>query len=311
MAIAFLSDSDNAGAWGRALGRELPDDEIVVGADAARARAGGIEAAVVWSPPAGLLAGLPRLRAIFSLGAGVDHVFADPHLPEGVPIVRLIDPALTEQMTEWVVMNVLRHHRLMPVYARQQAERRWRRHDIPRARDRRVGIMGLGELGAAAARALRPFGFPLNAWVRRPRAWDAGRLFAGANGLTPFLAASDIVVCLLPLTPETEGILNARAFAAMPKGAAVINGARGGHVVAADLVAALDAERLSAATLDVFSAEPLPRDDPLWRHPRITITPHVAALTLADSAAREIAANIRRMRAGRPMQGTVDPARRY
>jgi glyoxylate/hydroxypyruvate reductase A len=311
MAIAFLSDADKTGEWARALAQELPGEDIVIGADAALARAADIEAAVVWYPRPGALARMPRLRGIFSLGAGVDHVFTDPDLPDGVPIVRLIDPALTEQMTEWVVMNVLRHHRLMPVYARQQASAQWRRHDIPRAGARRVGLMGLGELGHAAATALAPFGFPLAAWVRGPRTWSGGTVFVGAEELEPFLARSDIVVCLLPLTPETEGVLNARAFARMPEGAAVINGARGGHVVARDLIAALDSGHLSAATLDVFAHEPLPASDPLWRHPRITITPHVAALTLAETAAREIAGNIRRMRASQPMTGTVPPRRRY
>ncbi len=311
MAIAFLSDADKIGEWARALGRELPSEEIVIGADAALARAADIEAAVVWYPRPGVLARLPGLRAIFSLGAGVDHVFTDPALPDGVPIVRLIDPALTEQMTEWVVMNVLRHHRLMPVYAQQQAAGQWRRHDIPRAGARRVGLMGLGALGHAAAAALAPFGFPLAAWVRSARDWSGGELFVGAEGLEAFLARSDIVVCLLPLTPETAGILNARTFALMPEGAAVINGARGGHVVAADLIAALDSGHLSAATLDVFTQEPLPDSDPLWRHPLVTVTPHVAAVTLADTAAREIAENIRRLRAGRPMTGTVPPARGY
>ena len=311
MTIAFLSDADKTGDWARALARELPGDDIVIGVEAALAHANDIDAAIVWYPKPGVLAQLPGLRAIFSLGAGIDHVFTDPHLPAGVPIVRLIDPALTEQMTEWVVMNVLRHHRLMPIYASQQARGQWHRHDIPRARARRVGLMGLGELGRAAAIALTRFGFPLAAWVRSPRAWSEGKLYAGADGLAPFLARSDIVVCLLPLTPETGGILNADAFARMPAGAAVINGARGGHVVAKDLIAALDSGHLSAATLDVFTQEPLPESDPLWRHPRITITPHVAALTLVETAAHEIARNIKRLRAGRPMAGIVSPAQRY
>ncbi len=311
MTIAFLSDADKTGEWARALAQELPGEDIAIGTDAALAHAADIDAAVVWYPRPGVLTQMPGLRAIFSLGAGVDHVFTDPALPDGIPIVRLIDPALTEQMTEWVVMNVLRHHRLMPTYARLQAAGQWRRHDIPRARARRVGLMGLGELGRAAAQALTPFGFPLAAWVRNARDWSGGKLFVGADGLVPFLTRSDIVVCLLPLTPETEGILDARAFACLPEGAAVINGARGGHVVAPDLIAALDSGHLTAATLDVFNPEPLPESDPLWHDPRITITPHVAALTLADTAAREIARNIIRLRAGQPMTGLISPGRRY
>jgi glyoxylate/hydroxypyruvate reductase A len=311
MAILFLSEADKTGEWAAALARELPGDKVLIGAAAARTRAAEIEFAVVWQPPPGLLATLPRLDAIFSLGAGVDHAFADPELPEGVPLVRLIDPALAEQMAEWVAMNVLRHHRLMPLYAEQQTRAYWKRHDIPRARARRVGIMGLGELGHAAAATLKPFGFPLAAWVRTPRAWGGGDVFAGAEGLAPFLTRSDIVVCLLPLTPATRGILDAEAFARMPVGGAIVNGARGGHVVVGDLIAALDADRLSGATLDVFEHEPLSADSPLWRHPRVTITPHAAAITLADTAAHEIAANIRRRRQGRPMTGAVDRARGY
>lgn len=311
MAILFLSDADKVGAWARALSHELPDEEILIGAEAGLARAADIEAAVVWYPPPGLLARLPNLRAILSLGAGVDHVFTDPLLPQNVPIVRLIDPALTEQMTEWVVMNVLRHHRLMPIYAEQQTEGRWHRHDIPRARDRRVGLMGLGELGRDAARALAPFGFPLAAWVRKARQWRDGEIFAGTQGLRDFLARSDIVVCLLPLTPETESVLDARAFAAMPQGGAVINAARGGHVVTDDLIAAIDSGHLSGATLDVFRHEPLAKDDPLWRHPRITITPHVAALTLAETAARQFAVALHCVRTGRTVPGSVDRARGY
>jgi glyoxylate/hydroxypyruvate reductase A len=262
---------------------------------------------------------LPGLGAIFSLGAGVDHLFTDPDLPAHLPIIRLIDPALTEQMAEYVAMNVLRHHRALPDYALQQARAYWKRRDVPRARNRRVGIMGLGELGLAAARALRPFGFPLAAWVRRGVRLTRSEndrptgieLFAGPDGLAPFLKQNDIVVCLLPLTPETSGILDARAFALMPDGAAVINGARGGHVVATDMIAALDSGKLSGATLDVFEPEPLPADHPLWRHPRVTITPHVAAVTLPETAGHEIAANIRRFREGRPMIGVIDRRQGY
>ncbi|MFM2128692.1 MAG: hypothetical protein RL477_238 [Pseudomonadota bacterium] len=311
MAILFLSDADKTGEWAAALAAELPDEEVLIGAEAGLARAADIDFAVVWYPPPGLCAQLPGLRAIFSLGAGVDHALLDPDLPDRVPLVRLVDPALTEQMAEWVAMNVLRHHRLMPVYAAQQDESRWKRHDVPRAGARRVGIMGLGELGRAAAKAIHPFGFPLAAWVTSPRPWEQGEIHAGPEGLAAFLARSDIIVCLLPLTDATRGILDARAFALMPRGAAVINGARGGHVVVADLIAALDSGRISAATLDVFEREPLPADDPLWRHPRITITPHVAAVTLAETAAREIAANIRRCHRGLPMAGVIDRGRQY
>ncbi len=171
--------------------------------------------------------------------------------------------------------------------------------------------MGLGVLGSAAARALADLGFPLAGWTRTARAWPLGKAFHGRDGLRPFLSISDILVCLLPLTPETEGILDAAAFAALPSGAALINAARGGHVVEADLLAALDSGALGAATLDVFDTEPLPQGHPFWAHPRVRVTPHVAAITYGDTTAREIALNIKRFRAGAPMSGLVDRRRYY
>lgn len=309
MAILILSPSRAADRWAGALARELPDEDIRINTGPEGDKE--IEFAVVWKPSPGRLAAIPGLEAIFSIGAGVDHVFADPRLPSDVPVIRLIDPTLTTQMTEYVVMNVLWHHREMDAYAALQAQSTWRHLHPPRTPDRRVGIMGLGILGEAAARALAPFGFALNGWTRTPRDWPLGRAFHGVDGLAPFLGASDILVCLLPLTPETEGILNADTFAALPEGACLINAARGGHLVEADLLEALDTGGLRAATLDVFAEEPLAPGHPFWSHPKIRITPHVAALTYADAAAREIAANIARFRAGKPMTGVVDHDRRY
>ncbi|TDI67558.1 MAG: glyoxylate/hydroxypyruvate reductase A [Alphaproteobacteria bacterium] len=309
MAILFLSDAAAATAWADALANELPDEVIRV--NTGPGDDGDVEFAVVWQPAKGRLARIPNLRAIFSLGAGVDHIFADSELPAHVPVFRLIDPVLTAQMAEYVVMNVLWHHRGMDQYAAHQAGRRWRQADLPRTARRRVGIMGLGVLGSAAAEALARFGFPLAGWTRTARDWPLGEAFHGRGGLRPFLAISDILVCLLPLTPETEGILDAGAFAALPSGAALINAARGGHVVEADLIDALDSGALGAATLDVFATEPLAQDHPFWAHPRVRVTPHVAAITYGDTTAREIALNIGRFRAGAPMSGLVDRARRY
>lgn len=309
MAILFLSQEDPEDAWGAALARELPGETLRL--NTPPAEDSDVEFAIVWRPPRGRLTDIPSLKAIFSLGAGVDHVLADPDLPEGVPVIRLIDPDLTAQMTEYVVMNALWHHRRMDSYAAQQREARWRQLDQPLAQTRRVGLMGLGVLGQAAAEALARFGFPLAAWTRGSRGWAVGELFSGPHELGPFLGRTDILVCLLPLTDETRGILDARALARLPAGAALINAARGPLVVEADLIEALDSGRLSGATLDVFAREPLPADHPFWTHPRIRITPHVAAITFATSGAREIAANIRRFRAGEPMIGVVDRTRGY
>lgn len=309
MAILFLSEADPEAAWAEALARELPDETLRLNTPAADD--GDVEFAIVWAPPPGRLAGIPGLRAIFSTGAGVDHIFADPELPADVPVVRLIDPDMTAQMTEYVVMNVLWHHRRMEEYAAQQREARWRQHDPPPAADRRVGLMGLGVLGGAAGEALARFGFPLAAWTRHPRDWALGEVFSGREGFGPFLARTDILVCLLPLTGETRGILDAGALTRLPEGAALINAARGPLVVEDDLRRALDAGHLSGATLDVFAREPLPADHPFWVHPRVRVTPHVAAITHAASGARVIAANIRRFRAGEPMKGVVESERGY
>jgi glyoxylate/hydroxypyruvate reductase A len=215
-------------------------------------------------------------------------------------------------MSEYVAMNVLRHHRRMPDYAALQAEGRWQPLlPAPDTASRRVGLMGFGVLGQDAAEKLGPFGFPLRAWTRSRRDLPGIENFHGAAGLPPFLSGCDILVCLLPLTAETRGILNAERLAALPAGAALINAARGGHVVSADLLAALDAGQLSGATLDVTDPEPLPPDHPLWRHPQVTITPHVASLTLPRTAAAIMAETIRRLRAGRPVEGLVNLDRGY
>jgi glyoxylate/hydroxypyruvate reductase A len=304
MAILFQSGVDRWSDWQPRLQALLPGDTFRRHPDIGDPAA--IEFAVVWKPPPGLLASLPNLKGVLSIGAGVDHILADPTLPN-VPVVRLLDPSLATQMAEYVTLHVLAHHRRQGEYAAQQRDGVWRILDVPDATRRRVGIMGFGALGEAAADRLAPFGFPLAGWARHQRTHDGVALFAGDDGLAPFLARTDILVCLLPLTPATSGVLNARTLALLPKGAALINAARGAHVVIADLLAALDSSHLSGATLDVFPDEPLPADHPLWRHPKVTVTPHVAAITWPDHAAAIIAGSIQRLRAGRPVAGTVDP----
>ncbi|HEY4136101.1 MAG TPA: glyoxylate/hydroxypyruvate reductase A [Alphaproteobacteria bacterium] len=305
MALLFYSASDNKADWRAALARAMPNEELRLWPD--MGAPGDIEFAIVWKPQAGLLAGLPNLKAILSLGAGIDHLTSDPQLPRHLPLVRLIDPPLTAQMSEYVVMNVLRHHRRMPDYARQQAEGRWAPLlPPPMAARRRVGVMGIGVLGADALDKLKPFGFPLRGWARSAHAIPGVDCFHGDAGLLPFLEGCDILVCLLPLSAETRGILDAKRLKALPAGAAVINAARGAHAVAADLIAALDSGQLSGATLDVFDPEPLPADHPLWRHPKVTITPHAASWTIPETAALIMAASVAALRAGRKPPGLVD-----
>ena len=305
MAILFYSQSDSQPDWTSAIAKVMPGESLRIWPNIGPVDE--IEFAIVWKPPRGLLAGLPNLKGILSLGAGIDHLISDAELPRHLPLVRLIDPSLTAQMSEYVVMNVLRHHRLMPEYARQQAEGLWKPLlPPPLAAERRVGVMGLGVLGRDALAKLAPFGFQLRGWARTAHAIAGVQCFHGAEGLRAFLQSCDILVCLLPLSEATRGVLNAERLALLPQGASLINAARGGHVIATDLIAALDSGQLAAATLDVFEPEPLPPDHPLWRHPRVTVTPHAAAWTIPASAAGVMAAAIAAIRAGRKPAGLVD-----
>lgn len=240
-----------------------------------------IRFAVAWKPEQGLLASLPGLEVIFSLGAGVDHLFADPTLPD-VPIVRVVDPNLTTHMVEYVCWRVLDHHRLGPAYRAQQGKLQWRPHKQNVAREVSVGIMGLGELGRAAAAALLALGFRVNGWSRSGGAMPGVRSYAGPDGLTAFLGQTDILVVLLPLTPATEGIIDYDLLRGLrrtgPFGSPVlINAGRGLLQRDEDICRALDDGTLAGASLDVFAVEPLPDDSPLWAHPAAFVTPHIAA----------------------------------
>lgn len=309
MALLIKTDIDRANSWRRAFAKYAPHLDVrdwEVPGDLA-----DIKYALVWEPPSGALKQMPNLEVIFSIGAGIDHLASDRDLPEGVPIVRMVESGLTAGMTEFVVMSVLYHHRFMLDYANQQRESRWREiEQIPTAR-RRVGIMGLGVLGGDAARRLLDFGFPLAGWSRNRKDLPGVESFHGQEGLTPFLARTDILVCLLPLTPETDGLLDARVFDALPDGAVLISVGRGKHVVEDDLLAALDSGKLRGATLDVFRNEPLPPDSPFWSHPRVVVTPHVASMTIPDTAAESVLANIARFEAGEPLDHVVDLKRGY
>ena len=310
MALLLKTDIEREdGTWQRALRAHAPD--LTVHDWPYEGDPAEIEFALVWAPPRGALRRFPNLRAIFSIGAGIDHLASDPDLPEGVPVVRMVEPGLTSGMTEFVILSVLTHHRFMLDYAAQQRDKVWR--EIPQiaAGRRRIGIMGLGVLGGDAGEKLAALGFDVAGWSRRPKERPGITAFHGADGLAPFLARSDILVCLLPLTPETEGILNARAFAALPRGAALISIGRGNQVVEADLLAALDSGQIGGASLDVFREEPLPPESPFWAHPRAIVTPHVASMTIPDTAAEAVAANIRRLHAGQPLLHVVDLKRGY
>ena len=269
-----------------------------------------------WKHPEGSLAGLPNLAAIFSLGAGVDHLFADARLPDA-PIARVVDPDLTTRMSEYIVLHCLAILRQQRRYDRQQRERSWDddRHQ-PAARSVRVGIMGLGELGLDAAGKLQLMGFDVAGWSRSQKSVATLTTFAGEAGMAAFLGRTDILVSLLPLTPGTRGIIDATLLAGLARdgrlgGPFLVNAGRGGLQVEADILAALQAGTLQGATLDVFETEPLPPDSPLWSHPAVTVTPHNAAMSEPEAVAGLIAGQIARLEAGEPLEHVVDAARGY
>ena len=310
MTLIFYSANDSWEDWSAYLSRDVPEipmrhwDEP--GNDAA------VRFALVWNPPRGeLRRRFPNLEYIFSLGAGVDALLDDPDLPHSVPVVRMVEEALVIGMTEYVALHVLRIHRQQRDFEIQQRTGEWRQIVTPLAPDRKVGLMGLGVLGSDAAAALTALRFDVASWTRTPKAVPGVYCFHGDDGLGPFLARTEILVALLPLTDDTRGILNADLFAQLPKGAGLINAGRGGLQVEADIITALDSGQLSEAVLDVFSTEPLPEGNPLWRHPKVTLTPHNAALTGSETGAREVAANLQRVLAGERPHNIVDTKAGY
>lgn len=310
MALLFICDGEDPNIWEQALRAEIPDLDMRVGAPGIGEET-DIDIALAWQPPRGLMAELPNLKAILSLGAGVEHILRDPELPPGVPVARLIDPGLQTGMVEFITMEVLSHHRRAPEYRAQQRAGKWNLLRQTLSRDRRIGILGLGHLGAACGTTLARFGFPVAGWARTEKDVGGIQSHTGEDGLFALLERSDILVCLLPLTPDTEDILDATTLGALPRGAVLINAARGKHVVDDDLLDALDTGQLSAATLDVYRQEPLPGGHPFWAHPKITMYPHAAAWTLPESAAPVIAENIRRATDGRELLGQIDIRRGY
>lgn len=270
-----------------------------------------IEVALAWKPPAGLIASFPNVKLIVSLGMGVDHLLADDRLPAGVPIVRIMDDGLVGQMSEYAIYWALRHHREIDKYAASQRARQWKPEDFVDTIDRRIGVMGLGSIGQDTAGKFAALGFPTAGWSRTAKNLPGIETFHGADGLQRFLARTDILIDVLPLTRDTHGLLDAKAFAALPKGAYFINMARGGHVVDDALLAALASGQISGAALDVFNVEPLPQDHPYWTHPKVHVTPHIAGATNPRTASPGVIENIKRMRAGQALIHTVDPKTGY
>lgn len=301
--------------WRERFRALLPDRPIILHTESFDPQA--IRYAVAWKQPEGAFEALPNLRAIFSLGAGVDHLMKDRRLPPGVPIVRVVDADLTTRMSEYVVMHCLMALRRVRAYDRFQSERRWLdMRDQPQASDVTVGLVGMGVLGQDAAAKLRMMGFKVAGWARRPKPVEGVAMHHGDDGLSAMVARADIVVALVPLTPETRGMLNRDLFARFGRapslgGPVLINVGRGGLQVEADIVAALDDGTLGAAVLDVFETEPLPTDSPLWRHPRVTITPHNSAVSSPPAVSAYVAGQIRTHEGGGALVHVVDPAHGY
>lgn len=301
--ILFLSQVESPERWLPELSRLLPQDRFFT---PDQFEPSAIDIALVARPQPGVVAKLGSLRLVQSLWMGVDGLLADPRFPRTTPLARLIDPGMVAAMVESVTAHVLDYHRHHYVYRAQKTERKWHRLPQYMTADRTVGILGMGELGGAVARRLLEFGFKVAGWKRRPAQIPDVECFNGSSGMADMLGHCQIVVSLLPLTQATRGVLNAAAFACMPRGGCIINVARGPQIVNADLLAALDSGQLAHAYLDVFEQEPLPADSPFWSHPCVSITPHTAALTEPRTAIPEVVANIERIRAGQPALHLVD-----
>jgi len=298
----------NATAWRDTIAEKLPDLELRIWPDVGDPA--DIEYLAFMAPDFDVLPAFPNLKAMFSRSAGVEAFVDHPKMPK-VPLGKMEPPGGDPMMTEYVVMHVLRFHRDMPGYQMAQANREWRRTRIVRPEERRVGFLGFGMMAKAPALVLQSLGFNVSAWVRSPRENEEVPLFHGPGQFEPFLNQTDIAVCLLPLTRETEGIFCSRTFAMMPEGAMLINVGRGKHVVFDDLIRALDSGQLSYAALDALWPEPLPSDSPLWVHPKITVMPHVARRPTVAQLVTEIAANIRSLEAGGPLLQQIDIAMGY
>ena len=310
MSILIAADSWDAETWAGLIRKAEPDRAAIT--NIAGTDPSAIRYALVWKPPPGLLKQLPNLEVIFNLGAGVDAILADESVPKQVPIVRVVDPNLTARMTEWVTLQVLMQHRRMPMYLEAQRRRNWLDAvDQPPATAVTVGFLGLGVLAQDAARVLNHLHFNVAGWSRTAKTVEGLRAFSGPDGLDQMLAETDILVCLLPLTPETRGLLNASLFAKLKRGGplggpVLINAGRGPEQVETDILAALDDGTLIGASLDVFETEPLPVISPLWTHPKVIITPHNAADSDPASLSRYVLRQIGQYERGEALENVVD-----
>jgi glyoxylate/hydroxypyruvate reductase A len=304
-AILFASDIDDPAPWRAVMAERFPRLEFRIFPEIGRIE--DIRYALVWKIKAGVLKTLPNLRAIFALGAGVDQILIDPEFPRHLPLARLVEAGLAEQMSEYAIFATLWFHRQMARYLAQQQLQEWNPLPGRHPAERGVGVMGLGVLGADAATKLQAIGFRTLGWSRTQKQLPGIECFAGPEGLAPFLKGSEVLINLLPLTASTRGILGRTLFEALPDGAFIVHLGRGGQLVVEDLIAALDSGKLGGAMLDVFPQEPLPRGHPLWSHPKVVVTPHASTSPIAALAMRQVVENIRRVDAGETLIGLVDP----
>lgn len=308
MSVLYKADPVRGQRWKDIFARARPDLDFHIWPETGPLDE--VEYLVAWTVPPFPLTDLPRLRAVFSVGAGVSQ-FDMAAIPTHVPLIRLVDPAVTDNVAEYVATGVLALHRDLPAYVAQQARQDWRPVPAVAAADRRVGFLGLGAMAQGAIARLAPFGFPLAGWSRSRHEIAGVACRAGPDELGAFLRQTDILVCLLPLTDQTRGILDDRLFAQLPPGSALLQAGRGEQLDPAALIRALDSGHLRAAMLDVTTPEPLPPGDPLWRHRGILITPHIASQNRPETAAAVVLANLTRLARGEPPLGLVDRARGY
>ena len=293
MSVLFSWENGNAELWRQEFAKRLPDHKFQIYPDVGEID--DVEFALVWMPPIGDLKRYPNLKAIFSIGAGCDHILRDPEVPKDIPIVRLVDDVSVRDMSHYALHWVLHFQRNFHLYAEQHRAGTWQRHPYRDVSEVGIGVLGLGGMGTPIARMFAGLGFAVAGWSRSRKTIDEVTCFAGMDELSDMLAKSDIVVSVLPLTRETEGLLNHDRFAEMQPGSFLVNIGRGPVIDDADLIAALDSDQIAAAALDVFGVEPLPADHPFWRHSRVYVTPHAAGPTKDISAIEQIVRNIRRI----------------
>jgi len=308
MSFLYKADPTRGASWARLFAELAPDLPFHVWPDLGNPLE--VRYLAAWQPPVDPLATFPNLQVIFSVGAGIDQ-FDLSGVPEQIPVVRMIEPGIVAGMVEYVTQAVLTIHRDLFDYAQQQAAQVWRERPVRAAETRRIGVLGLGVLGRAVLERLALFGFPCAGWSRSPHELAGVTCYAGQQTLDTFLARTDLLICLLPLTDATRGVLDRTVFERLPHGASLINVGRGAHLQQDDLLAALHSGQLDCAILDVVDPEPLPVGHPFWLHPRIRITPHIASATRPETAVEVVLENVRRHRAGRPMLGTIDRSQGY